>query len=139
LPLRPVRPLAWCALAYCAVGVTSAVVTNPISNPGVQAGLRIAALVLGGVAFGYHLRHETVNLGHTRGTAAARVSMATASGGFLLGAYVVAYNMALRSRPFASVALVLVVWPIVTGGLGFVLGLLGGSIVALRRRRGGTS
>ena len=136
LPVRPVRPLLWYALAYCAIGVMSAVVTNPISMLGVQAAFRIAALVLGGLAFGFHLHHEMVKLGNTRRWAAARVSVATALGGFLLGVYMVAYNIAFRSRSFGSVALVLLVWPIVTGGLGYLLAMLGGWTVARWQERG---
>ena len=136
MAFRSTRPVVWSALAYYAIGVTSAVVSNPIAARDPQAVLRIAALVLGGVVFGFHLRHEMVTLGHTIGRAAARISVATAMGGFLLAVYMVAYNIVFRSRTLGSVALVLLIWPIVTGGLGYLLAILAGSIVGPWQGRG---
>jgi len=134
--MQPARPLFYVAVAYFAIGFASAVVTNPIAVQTLQALLRITALVLGALVYLAHVRYEVVRLRNPVRRSAVRVAVAVALGVFLLAVYMVLYNVLVRSRAFASVALVLIVWPAVAGALGF----LGAAVVArilVRRQRGG--
>lgn len=133
---QPARPVVFSALAYCAIGVASAVFSNPVEDPDIQALMRLIALALGVLVYTSHVRYEVVRLGNAPGRCAFRTAGAVALGVFLLAVYAVLYNVLVRSRSFASVALLLIVWPLVTGALGFV-GAVGLARVVLwwRRRR----
>lgn len=130
---RRMGPVVSSALCYLVIGVASAVFSNPVETPGIQTALRITALLLGILVFSAHLRFEIGRLNHTARETAIRSCAAVALGSFLLASYTVLYNVIVRSRPVASIALVLVVWPIVTGALGFVAALVLARAVFWRR------
>ena len=130
MAIQPTRPLILSALGYFVIGAASAEISNPVEAPGIQAALRLTALFLGAVVFLVHVRHEIVRLGNSLRRTALRAAAAAALGGLLLAVAMVLYNVLVRSRPTASVALVLVVWPLVTGALGFLAAAVAARIIA---------
>jgi len=132
---QPARPLIWSAMAYFATGVASALVSNPIAAHGAQAMIRITALAIGGLVFGAHVRHEFLILGNTPRRTAVRVSWAAGLGGLALAAYMVVYNLVVRSRSFGSVALVLIVWPLLAAVLAYIPAIMAAKGVVLWRNR----
>ncbi len=117
-------PIVLSASGYFTIGVVSALVSNPIEAPTVQATTRLAALFLAAAVFASHVWHEVVRLNRSRRRAATRSSVGVALGALMLAGYMVLYNLLARSRPFSSTALVLIVWPLFTGALAFVAGTL---------------
>lgn len=128
------RALVFCALGYFAIGIASAVVSNPVEAAGLQAALRLFALLLGALVFANHIRFEITRLGCSVRGAAAWSSVAVALGTFALAVYTVFYNVLVRSNPASSIALVLVLWPLVTGVLSFVAALVLGRLVIWRQK-----
>lgn len=133
--MNAARPLLLCAAAYFAIGCASAVITNPITAQGLQAALRVTALVLAAAVFVGHVRHETVRLRRSPRQAAMRVAGASALGGLLLAIYALANQVFVRSRPASSMALVLLVWPLVSGALGFCAAFVLARLMSGWRRR----
>lgn len=115
----PKRALVGAGLAYFAIGMGSAVISNPVGARGLQAMMRLTALALGMVVFVVHVRHEATRWRHSVRAAAAWSAGGVAVGAFLLGVHMVLYNVLVRSRPALPSAPVLVVWPLVTSALAF--------------------
>jgi hypothetical protein len=125
--------MIYCGLAYWAIGVASAVISNPIAGRTLQASLRLGALLLGMLVFLFHIGHEIVRLGSSPRVTAFSASVALAGGTFLLAVYAVLSAAMDVSRPIESVLLALVLWPFVTGILGFIVAAAI-SVVACRLR-----
>ncbi|MCB1184726.1 hypothetical protein KDM41_14960 [bacterium] len=47
--IRPLFPVMGSALSYTALGVASAIATNPLGSPGLQAAARLGFLAAGGL------------------------------------------------------------------------------------------
>jgi hypothetical protein len=129
---RRVWPWAASALAYVAIGIASALVSNPIPRREIQATLRLVALALAGIVFLSYLRYELLRQPGSLRQAAGRSAGAVAAGAFLLAVYAVSCALVAESPSTRSLLPALVVWPLVTALLGFLAALALGR--AIRRR-----
>ncbi|MGH9933009.1 MAG: hypothetical protein ACREA9_27810 [Pyrinomonadaceae bacterium] len=131
---RGIGAVVYCAVAYLVIGVASALISNPVTARNIQALLRLAALFLGILVFVCHIRYEIIRLKRSRRTTAVRASIALAAGTFLLAVYAVLSAFVDTSHWDKSIALALIVWPLVTGFLGFLPAMVVAAIFAQWRK-----
>jgi hypothetical protein len=112
-------------LACLAIGMASALVSNPMPASAPRTALRLAALLLGMVAFISQMRFEVIRLQRAPRVAALKVSSAIALGVFLLAVFAnICAWKASSSSP--SLLLALLIWPAVSGVLAFLVALPAG-------------
>jgi len=120
---------------YLALGVTSAVFSNPLRSEVGQASIRVGILLIAIAVFCGHWSLEVARSPENSGACALRSSGAVAWGTFLMAVY--ANLMAWRESPGESTALLpaLVIWPLATGVPAFLAALTLGVIRAGFRKR----
>ena len=126
------------AVVYSVVGITFAALANPSGSAGIRAIWQLAAWLGSGAAFAAHLCYEHSRLQASPLRAALHVSMAVASGAFVLAIWVnvhALWTAAGHQRPLAPVALL--AFPLVTGVPAFVGALVIAAILdrVYRRRQ----
>jgi hypothetical protein len=118
------------AIAYPLIGIAFGAL--PFATHPLQIAARLSAWLLSGAVFLVHLRYEAGTRGSASWTAALRVAIAVALGGFLLAIWVNVHahlEGATQARPHALLALVL--FPLLTGAPAFVAAF---ALVAAARR-----
>jgi hypothetical protein len=123
---RHIKLIISFGLIYLAIGILSALITNPIESTGIQAILRLFALALAIVAFAYHIRLELFQNKNSVLKAALYAAIATALSTFLLAVLANIYIVFTAAENKGQLPLALIVWPTVTCMLAF----LGGSLIA---------
>lgn len=129
--------MVYCGVAYFAIGVGSAIFSNPVAARDLQALMRLVALSLGILVFSLHIRYEISHWSGSPRITALRSSAALAGGTFLLAVYAVLYALINGTRSPRAMLLALVIWPLVTGVLGFLVALTAAAAVHSWRARNG--
>lgn len=121
--------------AYPIVGITFAVLANSADSNAMQVVWRLTAWLASAALFAVNVVYEHFRLRSSPLSTALRASLAVALGAFTVAA--VANVQALWATPsnHRSLALALVVWPIVTAVPAFVVALAVASWLGRRQRR----
>ncbi len=127
---RSLRALLLVGATYLVVGITFAAL--PAASNQMRVTWRLAAWVISAIAFAAHIGYEHVRLRSSPGTTALHASLAVALGAFgvAVAANVHAQAAATHQR---SVALALVLWPVLTALPAFVVALAAAAALARTR------
>jgi cytochrome bd-type quinol oxidase subunit 2 len=122
-------------VAYPIVGITFAALANSADTNSTQVVWRLTAWLAGVIVFAVNIGYEHFRLRSSAFSTALRASLAVALGAFVLAA--AANLQALWATPsnHRSLALALVVWPIVAAVPAFVVALAAAAWLTRRRRR----
>ncbi|MDH4107628.1 MAG: hypothetical protein OEW35_04880 [Gammaproteobacteria bacterium] len=123
-------------LAYFGLGVSSALISNPLQSELGQASIRVGIFLVGIAVYVSHIRIELAGLPGRPRAAALLVALGVASGTFLLAVYAVSMALWETSRVGTALLAALVIWPVATGIPAFLVALLAGAIRARARSRG---
>lgn len=118
---------------YVLAGVTFSTLAGSASSNEMRVAWRLAAWLISGAAFTAHVGYEHFRLRHSPGTTARHASLAVALGAFALAAAAGIHGRASSAGHQRSMALALVLWPVLTAVPAFVVAL--GSAAALGSRR----
>jgi ABC-type transport system involved in cytochrome c biogenesis permease component len=124
--IKHIKKIILFGLIYLVIGIISAFITNPMEAAGMQAALRLLALMLAITLFVIHIRLELFQYNSSVLKSALNGAIATAIGTFLLAFLANVYNILKAGENKNQLLLSLIVWPAVTG----LLSLLGGYVVA---------
>ncbi len=129
-PPRWLRAVIGVGVVYLVAGVTFAAL-SAASNQ-MRVTWRVAAWVISAAAFAAHIGYEQVRLRSSPGTTALHAALAVALGAFgvAVAANVHAQAAAIHQR---SVALALVLWPVLTALPAFVVALAAAAALARTR------
>ncbi len=127
---RSLRALLLVGAVYLVVGITFAAL--PAASNQMRVTGRLAAWVISAIAFAAHIGYEHGRLRSSPGTTALHASLAAALGAFgvAVAANVHAQAAATHQR---SVALALVLWPVLTALPAFVVALAAAAALARTR------
>jgi hypothetical protein len=105
-----------------------------LAHGAVTTQMRLAAWAISAAAFAMHIAYEQVRLGSAPVTTAFHTALAVALGAFVL-ALAATMRAASSSSQQHSIAIALVVWPLITGLPAFVVALIAAAVIARLRRR----
>jgi hypothetical protein len=132
---RWLRRVILFGVSYLVVGIAFAVLANSAESNSMQVVWRLTAWLAGVIVFAVNIGYEHFRLRSSAFSTALRASLAVALGAFPLAA--AANLQALWATPsnHRSIALALVVWPIVAGVPAFVVALAVAAWLNRRRRK----
>jgi drug/metabolite transporter (DMT)-like permease len=122
-------------VVYLVVGITFAVLANSADSNAMEVVWRLTAWLAGAVVFAVNIVYEHSRLRSSPLSTALRSSLAVALGAFTLAAAANLQTLWATPSNHRSIALALVVWPLVAAVPAFVVTLIVGAWLARRRRR----
>jgi hypothetical protein len=122
-------------LIYLALGVISAVVSNPLRSEFLQAAIRISIFLVALAVYYYSLRLEMNRFDSGIKKSALLTSSAVAVGTFLLAVYAIGMEWWETSGVRNSLLTALIIWPVATGIPAFLMALLLGYVTVRVRKR----
>ena len=115
-------------ILYGAVGIVFAFPSNNVHM------WRLAAWVGSAAIYVIHIGYEHFRLGNSSLATASHAATAVALGAFILaGAATIHKAVATSHAPYSRYMLALVIWPIVTAVPAFLVALVAGALLAIRR------
>jgi chromate transport protein ChrA len=122
-------------VSYLIVGVVFATLANSADSSKMQVAWRLTAWLAGIIVFAVNIWYEHFRLHSSPFSTALRASLAVALGAFVLAAGANLQSLWATASNHRSLALTLVVWPIVAGVPAFVVALVVAAWLVRRRRR----
>lgn len=138
IPDRRWQRVAAFGLVYVGLGITSAIVTNPLQEGLAQASIRVGILFAAIAAFYSHLRAELAGRPEHLRKPALLASAAVACGTSLLALYAIGAAWLESAHVGNALLAALIVWPVATGVPAFLTALILGQVRAWARRRRAT-
>jgi hypothetical protein len=132
---RWLRRVILFGVAYPIVGIIFAALANSADTNSMQVVWRLTAWFASAVMFAVNVWYEHSRLHSSPFSTALRASLAVALGAFVLAAGANLQSLWATASNHRSLALALVVWPIVAGVPAFVVALVVAAWLARRRRR----
>ena len=109
------------AIVYLFIGIGTAIISNPLTNSEMQVVWRLASLIVSIIIFIIHIRYEIINRFNSPRITAINTSGAVALGTFALAVLANIYALMNASTNNYSLLLALLIWPIVTGLISFLV------------------
>jgi hypothetical protein len=132
---RPWKRVILVGLIYLALGVISAVVSNPLQSGFIQGAIRVGIFLFGLSVYYYSLQLEINRSDGSVKQSALLTSGAVAVGTFLLAVYAIGMEWWETSGVRASLLTALLVWPAATSIPAFLMALLLGYVTVRIRKR----
>ena len=127
---RWIRAVILFGIGYAVVGVTFPALANLSTFDGVQVMSRWAAWLVCAVAFVVHIAYEHFRLSSPLRSTALHVSLAAAIGAFGLAVAANIHELGAASSYRPSLALALVLWPLMAVVPAFVVALAAATLIA---------
>jgi len=135
IPERPWKRVMLVGLIYFALGIISALVSNPLKSEFIQAMIRVSIFFVGLAVYYYSLHLEITRYNGGIKSSALLTSCAVAVGTFLLAAYAIGMEWWETSGVRTSLLIALIVWPAATSVPAFIMSLLLGYVIVRIRKR----
>jgi hypothetical protein len=132
---RWLRRVALFGVSYLGVGIIFATLANSADSSKMQVVWRLTAWLASVIVFAANIWYEHYRLHSSPFSSALRASLAVALGAFVLAAGANLQSLWATPSNHRSLALALVVWPIVAGVPAFVVALVVTLWFTRRRRR----
>jgi hypothetical protein len=132
---RWLRRVALFGVSYLGVGIIFATLANSADSSKMQVMWRLTAWLASVVVFAVNIWYEHFRLRSSAFPTALRASLAVALGAIVLAAGANLQSLWTTASNHHSLALALVVWPIVAGVPAFVVALVVAAWLLRRRRR----
>lgn len=135
IPEQPWKRVMLVGLIYLALGIISALVSNPLHSEFIQVMIRMSIFLVGLAIFYYSIHFEITRYNGGIKSSALLTSCAVAVGTFLLAVYAIGIEWWETSGVRNSLLTALIIWPAATSVPAFIMSLLLGYII-MRIRKG---
>lgn len=122
-------------LVYLGLGITSALISNPLQAGLGQASIRVGIFITAIAVFYIHSRVELARPPENPLVSALLASGAVACGTFLLALYAISMAWLESSHVGNSLLAALIIWPAATGVPAFFAALILGRVLVWARKR----